>query len=73
MELAVEELYRTMPGGTGGQKGDGTMVALTRRATELTVALVGLVFYLTHRRQIEDVYAEAEEVAEMEEVATGEL
>jgi hypothetical protein len=66
-ELAVEELYETMPGGDGNRKGEGTLVALARRATELAVALVGLVFYLTHRRQVEEVFEEAEEVADAEE------
>jgi uncharacterized protein (TIRG00374 family) len=62
LELAVEELYKAVPGGDGARRGDGTLVALTRRATELAVALVGLVFYLTHRREVEEVYAEAEEI-----------
>jgi uncharacterized protein (TIRG00374 family) len=65
-ELAVEELYETMPGGDKNRQGDGTMVALTRRATELTVALIGLVFYLTHWRKVREVYAEAEEAADEE-------
>jgi glycosyltransferase 2 family protein len=60
-ELAVEELYKTMPGGDGNRQGDGTMVALARRATEIVVALLGLVFYLTHMRKVREVYAEAEE------------
>jgi uncharacterized protein (TIRG00374 family) len=64
MELAVEELYKTMPGGDDDRTGDGTLVALGRRTTELAVALVGLVFYFTHRRQMREVYAEAEEAAE---------
>ncbi len=66
LELAVEELYKAMPGGAAVQQGDGTLVALTRRVTELAVALVGLMFYLTHRREVEEVYAEAEEAAELE-------
>ncbi|MCI0334896.1 MAG: flippase-like domain-containing protein [Planctomycetes bacterium] len=65
-ELAVEELYETMPGGAGSRKGDGTMVALARRATEVAVALIGLVFYLTHLRKMREVYAEAEEAADIE-------
>ena len=65
LELAVEELYKAMPGGDGVERGDGTLVALARRVTELAVALVGLVFYLTHRREVDDVYAEAEEAAEI--------
>jgi glycosyltransferase 2 family protein len=67
-ELAVEELYETMPGGNGERKGDGTMVALGRRATEVVVALIGLVFYFTHWRTMREVYAEAEETADAEEV-----
>jgi glycosyltransferase 2 family protein len=67
MELAVEELYKTMPGGDDDRTGDGTLVALGRRTTELAVALVGLVFYFTHRRQMREVYAEAEEAAEADD------
>jgi hypothetical protein len=63
-ELAVEELYETMPGGDEERHGDGTMVAIARRATELGVALIGLVFYLTHWRKMRDVYAEAEQAAD---------
>ena len=66
LELAVEELYKAVPGGEGVVRGDGTMVALARRVTELAVGLIGLVFYLSHRREVEQVYAEAEEIAEEE-------
>ena len=66
LELADEELYKAVPGGAGVTRGDGTLVALARRVTELAVGLVGLVFYLTHRREVEQVYAEAEEIAETE-------
>lgn len=66
LELAVEELYKAVPGGAEVERGDGTLVALARRVTELAVALVGLLFYLTHRREVEEVYAEAEEIAETE-------
>jgi glycosyltransferase 2 family protein len=64
LELAVEELYRAVPGGANVQRGDGTLVALARRLTEMAVALVGLAFYLTHRREVDEVYAEAEEAAD---------
>jgi hypothetical protein len=56
-----------MPGGDDDRTGDGTLVALGRRTTELAVALVGLVFYFTHRRQMREVYAEAEEAAEADD------
>jgi hypothetical protein len=42
------------------------LVALTRRATELMVALVGLIFYLTHRREVQAAFVEAEEMADAE-------
>jgi uncharacterized protein (TIRG00374 family) len=64
LELAVEELYKAVPGGNRIERGDGALVAMARRVTELAVALLGLVFYLTHRREVEEVYAEAEEIAE---------
>ncbi|MEX0610996.1 MAG: lysylphosphatidylglycerol synthase transmembrane domain-containing protein [Pirellulales bacterium] len=67
LELAVEELYQAVPGGVAVKQGEGALVALARRLTEMAVALVGLVFYLTHRREVEEVYAEAEELAEDEE------
>jgi uncharacterized protein (TIRG00374 family) len=67
MEAAVKLLYQTMPGGELVNCDDGFFVAFGRRMTEVAVALVGFVFYLTHRRQVEEVYAEAEEAADMEE------
>jgi uncharacterized protein (TIRG00374 family) len=66
-ELAVEELYEAMPGDED-RKGDGTMVALGRRATEVVVALIGLVFYFTHWRTMREVYVEAEEAADSDKI-----
>jgi uncharacterized protein (TIRG00374 family) len=66
MEFALDELYKAMPGDLGLKTGDGTLVGLGRRVTDITVALVGMLFYLTHRREIEDVYAEAEQIATTE-------
>jgi uncharacterized protein (TIRG00374 family) len=63
-EAAVELLYHTMPGGEHITDGIGTMVTLAHRATEMTVALLGLIYYLGHRKEVSEVYAEAEEVAE---------
>ena len=65
LELAVEELYKTMPGGTFVNTGDGTLVALGRRVTEMAVALIGLVYCLGHRREVREVFVEAEEAADM--------
>jgi hypothetical protein len=56
-----------MPGGVDVATGDGTLVALGRRATDIVVALIGLGFYWSHRREVEEVFAEAEEAADAEE------
>ena len=65
-EFAIEELYKTMPGGDQVATGDGTLVGLGRRATDIVVALVGLGFYLSHRREVDEVFAEAEHEADAE-------
>jgi glycosyltransferase 2 family protein len=63
-EAAVDLLYHTMPSGERIAKGVGTMVTLAHRITEMTVALVGLTYYLSHRKEVSEIYAEAEEAAE---------
>jgi uncharacterized protein (TIRG00374 family) len=63
-EFAVEKLYRMMPSSAGVVPGDGTLVTLGHRATEMTVALLGLIYILTHRAEIREAYAEADELAE---------
>ena len=62
-EFAVEELYKAMPYGGEVEKGDGTLVSVGRRLTDIAVALIGLGFYLMHRREVQEVFAEAEEAA----------
>jgi uncharacterized protein (TIRG00374 family) len=64
-ELAIEELYKRMPG-VKVMAGDGTLVGIGRRATDIAVALIGLAFYLSNRSEVREVYAEAEQVAETE-------
>ena len=63
-EAAVDLLYRTVPRNEHIDEGVGTMVALAHRVTEMTVAVLGLIYYLSHRREVREVYHEAEEVAE---------
>jgi uncharacterized protein (TIRG00374 family) len=65
-EYAIEELYKTMPGGVDVVNGDGTLVGLGRRVTDLVVAVFGVGFYLSHRREVDEVLAEAEEEADEE-------
>lgn len=64
MEFAVEELYKAMPNGASIHKGDGTLVGLGRRMTDIVVALAGIAFYISHRREVDEVLAEAEAAAE---------
>jgi glycosyltransferase 2 family protein len=64
MEFAVDELYQTMPGAAGGLPFDGALVTLAHRIAMMAVALLGLVYYLSHRAEVREVYAEAEELAE---------
>jgi uncharacterized membrane protein YbhN (UPF0104 family) len=66
-ELAIEELYKRMPGGDAVVPGDGGLVGIGRRLTDIAVAMVAFVFYLSHRREVREVYAEAEEFAAEEE------
>ncbi len=64
-ELAIEEFYKRMPG-VKSMPGDGTLVGLGRRMTDIAVALIGLAFYLSNRKEVDEVFAEAEQVAETE-------
>jgi uncharacterized protein (TIRG00374 family) len=66
MEYAVQELYKVMPGGSEVRGNDGTLVGIGRRLNDIVVAVVGLVFYLRHRREVDEVIAEAEEAADAE-------
>jgi hypothetical protein len=62
MEATVEVLYRAAPGKTRALPGDGTMVSLGQRMMMITVALVGLLFYLTQRSKLRGMLEEAEEM-----------
>jgi uncharacterized protein (TIRG00374 family) len=66
-ELAVEELYKIMPSTEGRAEGDGTLVTLAHRVTELAVALIGLIYILSHRAEVREVYEEVEEMIEEDE------
>jgi uncharacterized membrane protein YbhN (UPF0104 family) len=65
-EAAVDLLYHTVPAKQQISEGIGTMVALAYRVAEMTVAALGLIYYLSRRREVSDVYHEAEDVAELE-------
>jgi hypothetical protein len=59
-------MYKVMPGGSELRSNDGTMVGIGRRLNDIVVAVVGLVFYLRHRREVDEVFVEAEEAADAE-------
>jgi glycosyltransferase 2 family protein len=63
-EFAVEKLYTMMPSSEGVVDGNGTLVTLGHRVTEMTVALLGLLYILTHRAEVREAYAEVEEMVE---------
>jgi len=63
-EATVNKLYLWMHFSDGIEDGDGTMVGIGRRFTDIAVALLGMLFYMSHRREVQEVYAEAEALSE---------
>jgi hypothetical protein len=61
-EAAVDLLYRTIPSGKNIVEGVGTMVTLAHRVTEMAVAILGLIYYLSHRKEVDEVVHEVEEL-----------
>jgi uncharacterized membrane protein YbhN (UPF0104 family) len=66
LELATDKLYTAMHGVDAGV---GTIVTLAHRITMAAVAAIGLVYYFAYRREVQSVMAEAEELAESDELA----
>jgi glycosyltransferase 2 family protein len=60
LEAAAEALYQAVPGNPGIIKGDGTLVALAHRVTMITVAMIGMLYYVSHRAELRDVLNEVE-------------
>jgi uncharacterized protein (TIRG00374 family) len=65
-EYALDQLYLIMPGGSQREEGDGFLVGFGRRVNDIVVAVIGLTFYLTHRREMKEVMEEAEHLADDE-------
>jgi uncharacterized protein (TIRG00374 family) len=65
-EAVIRALYKAMSGGLASAEDAGTLVGVGRRATDIVVAVIGLVFYFRHRREVREIYEEAELVAETE-------
>jgi glycosyltransferase 2 family protein len=60
LEAAAEALYQAVPGNSGIVPGDGTLVALAHRVTMITVAMIGMVYYISQRAKLRDVISEVE-------------
>lgn len=63
-ELALKFLYVNLPSTSAIDKDSGLIVALAYRVITITIAAVGAVIWLLHRRDVSEVMHEAEEVAE---------
>jgi uncharacterized protein (TIRG00374 family) len=63
LEAAADVLYRAVPGHAGILPGDGFLVALGHRITMMTVAVIGLVYYLSQRAELQEVLEEVEAAA----------
>jgi uncharacterized protein (TIRG00374 family) len=67
-EYAVAKLYTIMPSTLGMPEGDGALVTLAHRVTEIAVALSAFLYILSHRAEVHEVYEEAEELIEEESI-----
>lgn len=61
LEFAIAELYKTI-----GGYNEGLVAAFIYRAITILLALIGLVYYLTHRGEVSEVLEEAAEEEEHE-------
>ena len=59
LELALEGLYRILPA-VAGRPGQGLVVALAFRVTQIGVLVIGVVYYWTDRREVSQLMDEAE-------------
>jgi len=59
-ELAMGELYFFVPK-TGMPMAEGIWIALVYRVVTIIIAAVGIIFYLRNRREVSDVWKDAEE------------
>lgn len=64
LEAAADALYQAVPGNSGIVAGDGTLVALAHRVTMIAVAMIGMVYYVSQRAELQGVLREAEAAAD---------
>lgn len=70
MEAAMSELYRVVPD-AARQLSGGVLVALAYRLITIGIAGVGAVFYVTGRREVQQVMQEGKRIQAEEEKAAG--
>ena len=64
-DMVINELYRMV----SGIPGQGLLVAIAYRVMTILIALIGVAYYLGHRREVATLLHEAEEETEKEEHA----
>jgi hypothetical protein len=60
LELGVDYFYRTISSSGGVTPGDGVIAALCYRIITVAIALVGVCYYLTRSREIDEAMQEAD-------------
>ena len=60
LEAAADVLYQAVPGTSGIVAGDGTLVALAHRVAMITVAMIGMFYYMSQRAELQGVLREVE-------------
>ena len=65
-EIALDFLYRGMAS-VPTAASQGFVVALAFRVIQILIALIGVVYYFTGRREVDELVKEAEHQAEQEE------
>jgi glycosyltransferase 2 family protein len=63
-EVAMDVLYRVVPGGAEVPPQEGLFVAFGWRAITITIAIVGIVFYIRGRRDVDAAWKEAEHMSD---------
>jgi uncharacterized protein (TIRG00374 family) len=68
LEAVAEALYQQVPSHFGVVPGDGTMVALAHRLTMITVAVIGMIYYVGRRGSVSQAIHDVEEAVEEAEL-----
>jgi hypothetical protein len=72
-EAVMDFLYVNLPESVAIAKGQGLIVAFAYRLITVSIAIIGLFYYLASRREVAEVLHESELIAEAESEAAGDL